>query len=170
MNFPNDVSPIELLSGSAVVVIHEQATDSLILTKRSLHLRDHPGEICFPGGRWQIGDANLWETALRELDEELGIDSTRVHYLKKLQSEQTLGGDVIQPWFASIRTLIPYSANVREVAAVLTVPMRDVKVVSNYKDVIVNRDGELIETHQFTASDYFVWGATARIMKQLCAG
>ncbi len=167
MDFPNPLNTNELPGPSAVVVLHEKATDSLILTQRSMHLSSHPGDICFPGGYWQVGDTSLWETALRELREELGIAPNRVELLKKLQPEQTLSGCVIYPWFASINTLIPYSANVREVAAVLTIPMPDVLSSANYKDIVLNREGEMISSAQFTACDYFVWGATVRIMKQL---
>ena len=169
MNYPNDENTLDTPSHSAVVVLYEKATDALILTKRSSHLRAHPGDICFPGGRWQIGDTNFWETALRELHEELDIDPLRVHFLKKMEPEKTLGGVVIHPWLASINSLIPYSANVREVAAVLSIPMRDVNVLVHYKDIVVNKDGELISSAQFTASDYFIWGVTARIMRQLCS-
>ena len=154
-------------SEAAVIVLIEESTDTLVLTQRSIHLRDHPGEICFPGGRWQAGDIDLWATALRELQEELGIDAHRVGFIKKLQLEQTHSGSYIQPWLASIATIQPYKANRHEDAAVFTLPMRDVTVIGNYKNIVVERYGRQVETCQFTASNYFVWGATARIMKQL---
>ena len=157
-----------MLKESAVIVMIEQETDTLILTQRSIGLRDHPGEICFPGGGWDVGDTDLWVTALRELQEELGVDSTRVQLIKKLSLEKTHSGTIIQPWLATILTLQPYLANAHEVAAVLKVPMLEVCQVSNYKEIDVNRYGALITTCQFVGSDYFVWGATARIMKQLC--
>lgn len=157
-----------MLKESAVIVMHEQATDSLILTRRTAHLRDHPGEVCFPGGRWERGDSDLWATALRELHEELGIGADRVRLIKKLEPEQTLHGSIIHPWFATILTLEPYIPNTYEVAEVLMLPMQAVNTISNYEDMVINRAGELVTTCQFTASHYFVWGATARIMKQLC--
>jgi len=168
MHSPNILSSNEAPHPAAVVVLHEKATDALILTQRNIRLRTHPGQICFPGGHWQVGDTTLWKTALRELHEELGVDATRVLCLKQLESEQTLGGSIIHPWLASIQTLIPYSANVHEVSAVLSLPMMDVMAPENYKDVILDIDGEMITSVQFIACDYFVWGATARIMKQLC--
>lgn len=151
---------------SAVIVLVEKISDSLILTQRSSQLNDHPGEICFPGGRWELGDKDLWATALRELEEELGISSTRVSRIKKMQQEQTHKGIIIQPWFASIQTLQPYTANENEVAAVFRVSMHEASILSNYRDLAVNREGMSFTTCQFTASDFFVWGATARIMRQ----
>lgn len=157
-----------MVKESAVVVIHEQATDSLILTRRTGHLREHPGEVCFPGGRWEPCDSDLWATALRELHEELGIDAARVQLVKQLEPEQTLRGSIIYPWFATISTLEPYVSNTYEVAEVLMLPMLAVNTISNYEDMIINRSGKRLTTCQFTASRYLVWGATARIMKQLC--
>ena len=160
-----------LLNGSiesAVIVLHEEMTDSLVLTKRSMKLRDHPGDICFPGGRWQVGDTDLWMTALRELHEELGIDAHRLHFVKKLNIERTLNGLIIHPWLATIATLQPCVVNENEVAAVIKLPMHDVKKSFNYKEIMIERDGCVIKSCQFTASYSLIWGATARIMKQLC--
>lgn len=157
----------ELPRNSAVIVLLEEATHSLILTQRSPDMRHHPGEICFPGGLWQSDDKTLWETALRELREELGIESSRVKLLKQLDPEQTLAGMVIHPWFASISSLIPYHANIREVSAVITIPLQEITQSSHYKEIIIHRDDQLIPTVQFTACHYFIWGATVRIMKQL---
>lgn len=95
---------------SAVIVLLEQATRSLVLTQRSANLRDHPGEVCFPGGRWQPGDSDFYATALRELEEELGIEASRVIPIQELQLEQTHNGSTIHPWLASIATLEPYVA------------------------------------------------------------
>jgi 8-oxo-dGTP pyrophosphatase MutT (NUDIX family) len=156
-----------MLKKSAVIVMHEQVTDSLILTRRTDHLREHPGEICFPGGRWESGDMDLWATALRELHEELGVAADRVELVKELEPEQTLGGSIIHPWLATISTLEPYALNNYEVAEVIMLPMHAVRTIGNYENMVINRAGESITTCQFTASSYFVWGATARIMKQL---
>ncbi len=168
MNLNLSSTTSNLSKESAVIVLLEQATNSLVLTQRSANLRDHPGEVCFPGGRWQAGDADFWLTALRELKEELGVDSQRVTPIQELQREKTLNGSTIHPWLATISMLEPYTVNQREVAAVFTLPMREVRVITNYKEVVVERYGRIVKSCQFTASDYFIWGATARIMKQLC--
>lgn len=153
---------------SAVVVLLDETMTSLVLTQRSHDLRDHPGEICFPGGRWEGGDTDLWMTALRELREELGIDASRIQRIKKLKLEQTLRGSIIQPWFASIATIEPYVINYEEVASIVTVPLSDVQTISNYKDITVTNGGRTAKSCQFTGSSHGIWGATARIMKQLC--
>lgn len=153
---------------SAVIVLIEEVTNSLILTERSLHLRDHPGEICFAGGRWHESDKNLWYTALRELKEELGIEPSRVTLTRSLPIEQTLKGSIIYPWLATIPELSPYCINEEEVTSLLKLPMQEVMLPDNYKDIVVERYGLKIRSCQFTASEYFIWGATARIMRRLC--
>lgn len=157
-----------LLNESAVIVLLDKSSDSLVLTQRSLNLRDHPGEICFPGGRKEENDIDHWATALRELEEELGIGATRVVLVKKLNIETTLNGSIIYPWLATITNVKPYTPNASEVAGVITIPMSDVKIRKNYKSIFLERYGKRVETCQFTATHHFVWGATARIMKQLC--
>ena len=152
---------------AAVIVLYEHASDSLILTERNHNLRSHPGEICFPGGRRDDSDKTLYDTALRELHEELDIQSERLHFSKKLQIQRTLTGFIIHPWLASIDTVEPYKLNEAEVVALLRLPMPQVRNLANYKHIMVERGGFKIRTIQFINADYKVWGATAHIMMQL---
>lgn len=152
---------------AAVIVLHEQVGDSLILTKRSSGLRSHPGEICFPGGRWDEKDKTLYDTALRELHEELGISLERIQLQKKLQTQRTLSGYIIHPWLAYINTIEPYTINRAEVAALLRLPMPEVRNLANYKQMIIERRGLKIKTYEFVNNEHMVWGATAQIMMQL---
>ncbi|MGQ3887776.1 NUDIX hydrolase [Legionella sp. CNM-1927-20] len=154
---------------AAVLVLHERVTHSIILTERSSQLKNHPGEICFPGGLWEEQDETLFATALRELEEELGITADRVTLQKSLAPEQTLTGYLISPWLASIETIEPYFLS-EEVVAVLRVPVAKVCDVAHYQKIEVEKRGLRFMSYQFTAETRFVWGATARIMMQLCEG
>ncbi|STX29140.1 MutT/nudix family transporter protein [Legionella beliardensis] len=154
---------------AAVLILYEQATNSIILTQRSNHLKIHPGEICFPGGRFEQQDESLWATALRELHEELGITADRVVPKKLLKPEQTVTGFLIYPWLATIATIVPYVLNENEVDTVFKVSVIDACNLANYQLVEVERQGVKIKSYQFTAEKRFVWGVTARIMMQLCA-
>ena len=149
------------------MLLHDLSNDSLILTERSAALRSHPGEICFPGGSWQEGDDSLYETALRELDEELGISPSRIQLKKAMKAERTLTGYIIYPWLAAIESLIPYQTDPSEVASVFSLPMSEVTKASNYKEITIIRHELVFKSYQYIASPYFVWGATARIMRQL---
>ncbi|WP_133130446.1 NUDIX hydrolase [Legionella yabuuchiae] len=153
---------------SAVILLHELETDSLILTKRNESLRHHPGEFCFPGGKRDIQDQDLWSTALRELHEELGIEASRVGLVKALKPEYTLIGKIIYPWLAKITNVKPYVMNQHEVVDIISLPMKEVTSIENYQDLSIEKAGKKIISCQYLAYHQLVWGATARIMKQLC--
>lgn len=152
---------------SGVIALHERSSDRLVLTKRTEHLRRHPGEVCFPGGVWDEGDEHFYATALRELNEELGIDSSRVTLIKELDNERTLLGSVIHPWLADIDSIQPFNLNDAEVATLILIPLTLVKDSKNYKEIMIERGGFKFKSVQFTAHSEFIWGATARIMWQL---
>ncbi|CAM2905193.1 NUDIX hydrolase [Legionella worsleiensis] len=152
---------------SAVLVLYESSTDSLLLTKRSEGLKNHPGEISFPGGLCDEEDQSYADTALRELEEELGISRERVQLIRALNEERTLSGIVIHPWLGQIESREPFNINTAEVAELIAVPMPLVRSVHNYRNIIVYRYGIKFTTCEFIAQDQFIWGATARIMKQL---
>lgn len=155
---------------SSVIVLHELVTDSIILTKRNENLRNHPGEVCFPGGFQDSKDSNLFQTALRELDEELGISANRVTCIKELALEKTLMGVFIHPWLASIETIIPYKLNANEVAKLIKVPMALVLDTANYREFTISRAGKNYQTWQFVPAEEVIWGATARIMVNMASG
>lgn len=153
---------------SAVMVLHELSSNSLILTKRSEKLRTHPGEICFPGGVWEMGDVNLYATALRELHEELGITANRVDLVKELEIERTLLGAIIHPWFARIESIDPNRLNPEEITSIISIPMHLAQDSKNYRELVINRYGHRFKSLEFVLPGDLLWGATARIMKQLC--
>ena len=152
---------------AAVIVLYENSSDSLILTQRSEHLRAHPGEICFPGGLWEEEDRDFYSTALRELYEELGITADRVALIKELNIEKTLLGRIIHPWLVSIESIHPYSLNSSEVSRLVAVPMSLVQTAENYKEVVIERVGHRVKSCEFVFKEEWIWGATARIMRQL---
>ncbi|HAZ7572624.1 CoA pyrophosphatase [Legionella sp. PATHC032] len=165
---PNNIQQT-IKAHSSVIVLYDLSKDSLILTKRSLMLKKHPGEVCFPGGFQETKDQNLYSTALRELNEELGITSDRITLIRKLKIEKTLLGLVIHPWYASIDSIFPYTMNPQEVSELILVPMPLVKNQANYKEVRIEKEGRYFSTCQFIADKELIWGATARIMRQLAS-
>lgn len=152
---------------AAVMVLYDKTADALVLTQRSAQLKNHPGEISFPGGQMQEGDSDSYHTALRELQEELGIAANRIIDPLAMAIEHTLTGFVIHPWFAKIEQLQPYYLDQHEVAAVFTLPFKEVCKAENYQIIEIERQGFRIKTLQYRADERFIWGATARIMQQL---
>lgn len=152
---------------AAVMVVHDLMTDSIILTLRSNSMPDHPGEVSFPGGRFHPSDQSLLHTALRELNEELGINETRLFNIREMREEITLSGYRIYPWYAQIESIDPLQIDSREVAEVFTLPFTEVKKSSNYKSIEVRRANVFVKTLGYQFSEKMIWGATARIMRQL---
>lgn len=156
------------MADAAVIVLYERVSKSLILTLRSEHVHHHPGEICFPGGLRQPLDKDLSQTALRETNEELGISMERIEILRSMPKEQTLTGFCISPWFARIETIEPFSLQKNEVEELIKLPFIDVLNMHNYQEIMVQRGGFSIKSMQYAAyQEGVIWGATARIMRQL---
>jgi len=153
---------------ASVIVLLETSTNSIILTKRTNQLPHHAGEICFPGGRFQDEDSTLLNTGLRELEEELGIQRERLQNIKSLSPEITLTGFQIYPWFASIATINPYKLQREEVDEIIQIDVNLALKRNNYQSILVPRNGYTIKTLKFSYKEHIIWGATARIMRQLC--
>lgn len=139
---------------------------SIVMTVRRSDLRRHPGEISFPGGRHDPGETNLYATALREADEEIGLPSGRVELVGALPPTSTFVSDyAIYPYVALIEPLNPWKPNPLEVAQVLEFSLRD--LTAGYRKMRLPRRGVPFRTPTYTVDEYFVWGATARIVESL---
>jgi 8-oxo-dGTP pyrophosphatase MutT (NUDIX family) len=137
-----------------------------VFTKRRDDLRRHPGEISFPGGRFEEGEANLTVTALREAEEEIGLPAEAVEILGALQPTPTIAtGYAIYPFVGMIdagRTWIP---SPREVAEVLELSLAE--LITGYGRRRLVRRGLPIRTDTYLVGDHLIWGATARILADL---
>jgi len=135
----------------------------LVLTERRHDLRKHAGEISFPGGRRDDGE-DLVVTALREAEEEIGLDRTMVKVVGALAPIGTMvTGYRVYPFVGVIDHLPHWTPQVTEVAAVLELSLADLVASRKYKPV----RGMPLPTLSFTVDGHVVWGATARILDQL---
>jgi 8-oxo-dGTP pyrophosphatase MutT (NUDIX family) len=137
-----------------------------VFTKRRDDLRRHPGEISFPGGRYDEGEADLRATALREAEEEIGLPANAVEILGALQPTPTIAtGYAVYPFVGLIepgRTWIP---SAREVAEVLELSLQS--LLDGYARRRLIRRGLPIRTDTYLVGDSLIWGATARILADL---
>ena len=150
---------------SVVVLIHfTRSSPHVLLTKRSSNLRSHGGEISFPGGRYTKGDENLLNTAIRETGEEIGIKLTSRDILGALKAVKTLTSNFfIVPFVSILQNIdqpIPFAD---EVEAVLDLPLVSLLSTMSPDTEHVSID----ELYKFNYDSYLIWGATARILKQL---
>jgi len=139
----------------------------LILTKRSSHLKHHPGQIAFPGGKVDPTDASPEAAALRETQEEIGLPPDRVQVLGTLPVHETVTGFAITPFIGLIRgpfTPIPEAGEVEEV---FTVPLSHVLTTARFAVERRQWMGVWRRYYAVPYGPYYIWGATARILRGL---
>jgi 8-oxo-dGTP pyrophosphatase MutT (NUDIX family) len=138
----------------------------VVLTRRRADLRRHAGEISFPGGRQDAGDADLTDTALREAEEEIGLARTQVRLLGTLPPTSTFATNyVIHPFVGTIAAGVAWRPSANEVDAVLELPLSAVR--SGRTRTRLERRGISFETDAYVVDEHLIWGATARILESL---
>jgi 8-oxo-dGTP pyrophosphatase MutT (NUDIX family) len=139
---------------------------SLILTERRSDLRRHAGEISFPGGRQDRPDEDLRSTALREAEEEIGLDPTAVDLVGALPPVGTfVTGYRVFPFVGIVQPGQVWRPQATEVAQVLEFAVAD--LIAGHEMQRLLRKGVPIKTPTYTVDGHLVWGATARILESL---
>ena len=150
----------ENLRASAVLVplFYNQGQYHVLLTERSEEVNFHKGQVCFPGGTREPSDSSLLQTALREAEEEIGLRAQDVEILGEFDDSVTLTSDyVISPFVAFIPHPYPLRADGREIREIFSVPLSFLMDEANFKQ----------DSYEYVYDGHIIWGATARILKQL---
>ena len=151
---------------AVLVPIQERSDgDYLVLTKRADHLRTHRGQIAFPGGRVDPGDADAAETALRECYEEIGIGPECVRILGRLDEFTAGYGLVVTPIVGVIPAHCEFRIDPAETTAVASVPITSLMRTSNCA-LSENLSPGGHPNYHFYVNGWDVWGVTARIIAQ----
>jgi 8-oxo-dGTP pyrophosphatase MutT (NUDIX family) len=153
-------------NAGVLVPLYVDGEDELhaVFTKRRDDLRRHPGEISFPGGRSDPGDADLTATALREAHEEIGLPPDAVELVGALQPTPTIAtGYAVYPFVGLIAPGREWLVSEREVAQVIELPIS--ALLAGYARLV--RRGLPIRTDTYLVGDHLIWGATARILADL---
>ncbi|MEI2703484.1 MAG: CoA pyrophosphatase [Baekduia sp.] len=139
----------------------------VVLTRRRDDLRRHAGEISFPGGRRDPGDETLLATALREANEETGLEPAAVRVAGALEPMSTIAtGYAVYPFVGVIEPGLPLSPHEAEVAEIVELPLS--RLAEVYEHRSMRRRGISFKTHAFPVTDeIFVWGLTGRILHDL---
>jgi len=154
-------------AGVLVPVMADNDGAKMLLTKRSSRLKHHPGQISFPGGKQDEGDADVTAAALREAQEEVGLPLEHVTVLGTLPTHETVTGFLVTPvigWIDRPFKIIPEPG---EVAEVFTVPLTHVTEKAEFS--VQSRRWRGTRRHYYTVpfGPYYIWGATARILRGL---
>ena len=139
----------------------------ILLTKRSNSLKNHPGQIAFPGGKKDQIDSSPIETALRETQEEVGLNPENVEIIASLPSHKTATGFIIKPYLGLINQ--PFIEKLRkgEVDEIFTVPYEYILNEKNFSIKTRKWNGSQSSYYVVPYGPYYVWGATARILLNL---
>ena len=149
---------------SILVVIYGKEP-IVVMTEKPKHMKFHAGEISFPGGKLDSDDSDLLETALRETREEIGLTITQDQVIGQLDPVVTLNsGFLILPFIAIVDEIPPLAANA-EVENIFHIPLESfLKTMANDPDPSHNL---IQEMYTFEYQNQIVWGASARILKQI---
>tara|TARA_X000001036_G_scaffold380448_1_gene371868 strand:- start:48 stop:572 length:525 start_codon:yes stop_codon:yes gene_type:complete len=131
----NEVVRTENLTEAAVLIPIVERNNGLkvILTKRSNNLKQHPGQVSFPGGKSEKTDKSLVATALRETKEEIGINNKNVEILGQLSKHVTITGFKITPFIGKIRTGFSTKIQTSEVSEIFEVPLSYLSNPKNFR-------------------------------------
>lgn len=152
---------------AVLIPVVERAEPMVLLTQRTVELPSHPGQIAFPGGKVDQTDASPLAAALREADEEIGLDRLYVDPIGYLDLFLTLSGFRILPVVARVAPDYSLTLNAAEVSEAFEVPLGFLMTPSNHQ--FLKRDWKGIE-RQYYAMPYqqrYIWGITAGILRNM---
>lgn len=149
----------------AAIMPAANGAHQLLLTKRSSALKHHPGQIAFPGGKQDDGDADLAATALRESWEEVGLEPNNVEILGQLPTHETVTSFQVTPFVALVQRPFEPKPEAGEVDEVFQVPLSHVLNTAHFS--IQGRRWQGSRRHYYTVpfGPYYIWGATARMLR-----
>ena len=139
----------------------------VLLTKRSPHLRHHPGQISFPGGRIETADASPYEAALREAHEEIGLEADYVRLLGYLDPLVTITGYRVFPAVAIVDPDYRAEPDGVEVAELFEAPLSLFLDAGNEHPFDIEFRGVMRSLKEFRWQEYRIWGATASMLINL---
>ena len=167
----NDIFPQKPLTSAAVLIaLVERSTGiHIILTRRQEHLRDHSGQISFPGGRVEATDSSTQIAALREASEEIGLDPKLPQLLGELDLYVTRTGFIITPVVALLAPPFSLRAAPAEVAEIFEIPLSFILDSKNHHIESHFYQGQERRFFVLPFEDRHIWGATAGMLVMLSA-
>ena len=163
-----NAEPVKAKAAAVLVplVAHETGVH-VLLTQRTAKLRTHAGQIAFPGGRMDPEDESPVHTALREANEEIGLDAGHVEVAGYLDPYQSGTGYRIIPVVAMVQANLQFQLNPHEVDAAFEVPLSFLMEEANHKRHRWERDGVTRESWAMPYRERFIWGVTAGIIRHM---
>jgi len=163
-----DLKPTEqdgIRPAAVLLPLHQdQGEDYLLFTRRTETLRHHKGQISFPGGKFDLEDQQMMQTALRENQEELGIDPEAVKLLGSLPPFTTITHYHLYPIIGRFEWPYDLNPNPAEISEVIRVPLRHLLDPANYRLEQKHFQGQDYPIHYFDFLPHIIWGITGQIL------
>jgi 8-oxo-dGTP pyrophosphatase MutT (NUDIX family) len=147
-----------------LLVVNHPTDPTVVFTQRTAHLADHAGQISFPGGRCEECDESAEETALREAEEEIGIERDRIELLGRLPQYHTSTGYCVTPIVGWAEPPLTYRPDPHEVADVFEVPLGFLLDSGNHRYESAFYKGRMRNYWAMPYGERFIWGATAGML------
>jgi 8-oxo-dGTP pyrophosphatase MutT (NUDIX family) len=163
------LDPITPLKPAAVLVPLVDHPDRLtvLFTRRTAHLAHHAGQVSFPGGHIEPDDESPRETALRETEEEIGLDRSHAEIIGHLDTYVTRTGFVVTPVVAVVTPPFELAPDPHEVAEVFEVPLAFLLDPANHQRCSAEFEGVTRHFYAMPYGPHFIWGATAGMLMNL---
>lgn len=157
-----------------VPLVDRDAGVTVLLTQRTAHLRDHAGQISFPGGRAELTDGDAVATALREAEEEVGLGRQHIEVIGSLPEYRTVTYYDVTPVVALVRPPFTLALDAHEVADAFEVPLSFLMTPAHHQRHVFEFAGHRREFLSMPwprpdggGEPYFIWGATAAMLRNL---
>ena len=172
-DLPVDLADLRLPSDSVLapaavlIAVTDGPEPGVILTRRASHLRKHPGQVAFPGGRIDAGDADAVAAALREAEEEIALPPSSVDIVGVSDRYRTFTGFEIVPVIGVIPPDLGFQPHAGEVEAVFEVPFNFLLSPANRARREIQFDGATRHYYEIFWGEHRIWGVTAAIIANL---
>lgn len=154
-------------TAAVLVPILDKPEPEVLLTVRSRRLQQHPGQVSFPGGAVDDADRSAISTALREAQEEIGLDFSQVSPLGFLDRLDTISDYRVLPVVGLVRSSFIWQPDEREVSEVFTIPLKVAISHDEYSHEEVSHQGKSFTISSLQWQGHRVWGVTAAILLNL---
>lgn len=162
------IADAKLIPSSVLVPLYnKEGQYHVLFTQRTNNVKEHKGQISFPGGARQEGDKTLLDTALRESAEEIGLAPGRVRILGELDDTITTTSNyIVSPFVGLIPWPYEFKVDGWETEAIIEVPIAALMVKGSLREETEVTGGQAVTSYFYNYQGKVIWGATARILHQ----